>query len=163
MARISLRSVKHQVEAKPTTQGDEVEVDKVAYLEAALNQLFERIAEDRYLLAIELVGSLSTETIWHRETLGLWIIEADGVGRRLQANFRNMAAPLNELRGFMPPQCQQLDSRRLLCFGYHCNNSARKRKENSRHLICHIPRWPVPDLGLRHTSKWSAYAMSLMR
>ena len=32
------------------------------------------------------VGSLSTETIWQRESLGLWIIEADGVTRRLQSD-----------------------------------------------------------------------------
>jgi hypothetical protein len=56
---------------------------KVARFEAALNQLVERIAEDRYVLAIVLVGSLSTETIWRRESLALWIIEADGVTRRL--------------------------------------------------------------------------------
>src|SRR6516225_123148 len=62
------------------------DVEKVARFEAALNQLIERIAEDRYVLAIVLVGSLSPETIWHRETLGLWIIEADGVSRRLPSD-----------------------------------------------------------------------------
>jgi hypothetical protein len=56
---------------------------KVAQFEAALAQFIERIAEDRYVLAAVLVGSLSTETIWRREGLGLWIIEADGVSRRL--------------------------------------------------------------------------------
>ena len=66
------------------TQDDDVE--KVARFEAALNQFIERIAEDRYVLAIVLVGSLSTETIWHRESLGLWIIEADGVSRRLPSD-----------------------------------------------------------------------------
>jgi uncharacterized protein len=59
---------------------------KVARFDAALNQFIERIAEDRYVLAIVLVGSLSTETIWHRESLGLWIIEADGVSRRLPSD-----------------------------------------------------------------------------
>jgi uncharacterized protein len=58
----------------------------VARFETALNQFVERIAEDRYVLAIVLVGSLSTETIWHRESLGLWIIEADGVSRRLPSD-----------------------------------------------------------------------------
>lgn len=61
-------------------------VENVARFEAALNELIERIAEDRYVLAIVLVGSLSTETIWHRESLGLWIIEADGVSRRLPSD-----------------------------------------------------------------------------
>jgi hypothetical protein len=60
--------------------------EKVARFEAALQQLIERIAEDRYVLAVVLVGSLSTETIWHRESLGLWIIEADGVTRRLPSD-----------------------------------------------------------------------------
>src|SRR3984957_9847174 len=63
------------------TQEDDAE--KVARFKAALDQFIERITEDRYVLAIVLVGSLSTETIWHRESLGLWIIEADGVSRRL--------------------------------------------------------------------------------
>jgi hypothetical protein len=62
------------------------DVEKVARFEAALNQLTERIAADRYVLAIVLVGSLSPETIWHRETVGLWIIEADGVSRRLPSD-----------------------------------------------------------------------------
>src|SRR5215468_5357683 len=66
------------------TKNDDVE--KVARFQAALNQLIERIAEDRYVLAIVLVGSLSPETIWRRETLGLWIIEADGVSRRLPSD-----------------------------------------------------------------------------
>jgi hypothetical protein len=59
---------------------------KVAEFEAALKQFVERIAEDRYVLAVVLVGSLSTETIWRREALGLWIIEADGVSRWLPSD-----------------------------------------------------------------------------
>src|SRR5438128_8489134 len=64
----------------------EKEVEKVARFQGALTQLTERIAADRYVLAIVLVGSLSPDTIWHRETLGLWIIEADGVSRRLPSD-----------------------------------------------------------------------------
>src|SRR6266487_2075922 len=64
----------------------EEDTEKVVRFEAALNQLIERIAEDRYVLAIVLVGSLSTETVWRRESLGLWIIEADGVSRRLPSD-----------------------------------------------------------------------------
>jgi hypothetical protein len=64
----------------------ENDAEKVARFEAALNQLIERIGEDRYVLAIVLVGSLSIETIWRRESLGLWIIEADGVSRRLPSD-----------------------------------------------------------------------------
>jgi hypothetical protein len=33
-----------------------------------------------------LVGSLSTQTIWRRESISLWIIEADGVSRRLRSD-----------------------------------------------------------------------------
>jgi hypothetical protein len=62
------------------------DVEKVARFQAALTQLTERIAEDRYVLAVVLVGSLAPETIWHREALGLWIIEADGVSRRLPSD-----------------------------------------------------------------------------
>src|SRR5215475_206965 len=60
--------------------------EKVARFQAALDQFIERIADDRYVLAVVLVGSLSRETIWHRESLGLWIIEADGVSRRLPSD-----------------------------------------------------------------------------
>src|SRR6266487_688926 len=64
----------------------EEDTEKVVRFQAALTQLTGRIAEDRYVLAVVLVGSLSPETIWHRETLGLWIIEADGVSRRLPSD-----------------------------------------------------------------------------
>jgi hypothetical protein len=74
----------YQTEANPMNKNDDAA--KVARFQAALNQLTERIAADRYVLAIILVGSLSEQTIWHRETLGLWIIEADGVSRRLPSD-----------------------------------------------------------------------------
>ena len=64
----------------------ETDVEKVARFEAALTQLIDRIAEDRYVLAVVLVGSLLKETIWDRESLGLWIIESDGVSRRLRSD-----------------------------------------------------------------------------
>jgi hypothetical protein len=56
---------------------------KLARFQTALDQFVHRIAEDRYVLAVVLVGSLSLETIWQRESLSLWIIEADGVSRRI--------------------------------------------------------------------------------
>ncbi len=64
----------------------DADLEKIARFETALNQLIERIAEDRYVLAVVLVGSLSAETIWRRESLSLWIIEADGVSRRLPSD-----------------------------------------------------------------------------
>lgn len=60
--------------------------ENIARFETALNQLVERVAEDCYVLAVVLVGSLSAETIWRRESLSLWIIEADGVSRRLPSD-----------------------------------------------------------------------------
>lgn len=64
----------------------ENDAEKLARFDAALKQFVERIAEDRYVLAVVLVGSLSAETIWRRESLAVWIIEADGVSRRLPSD-----------------------------------------------------------------------------
>ncbi len=64
----------------------ETDSDKLARFQNALDQLIERVDEDRYVLAIVLVGSLSISTIWRRESIGLWIIEADGVTRRLRSD-----------------------------------------------------------------------------
>jgi hypothetical protein len=63
--------------------------DEVARFQAALSQFIERVTEDRYVLAVVLVRSLAPETIWARESLGLWIIEADGVSRRLPSDGEN--------------------------------------------------------------------------
>jgi hypothetical protein len=60
--------------------------EKLARFETALRQFVERVAEDRYVLAVVLVGSLRPETIWQRESLALWIVEADGVSRRLPSD-----------------------------------------------------------------------------
>jgi len=62
---------------------DETNSEKLTRFQTALDQFIHRIAEDRYVLAVVLVGSLSPETIWARESLGVWIIEADGVSRRI--------------------------------------------------------------------------------
>ena len=64
----------------------ETDSEKSARFGAALQRLIARVAEDRYVLAIVQVGSLSEATIWARESLWLWIIEADGVTRRLQSD-----------------------------------------------------------------------------
>ena len=58
----------------------ETDAKKLERYEAALDQFIERIAEDRYVLAVVLVGSLSPETIWHREIAG----PVDHRGRRRQ-------------------------------------------------------------------------------
>src|SRR5262249_33566984 len=72
--------------AKETRMTQKEVAAKVARFQAALSQFIQRVAEDRYVLAVVLVRSLSTETVWARETLGLWIIEADGVSRRLPSD-----------------------------------------------------------------------------
>ncbi|MEQ1824361.1 MAG: hypothetical protein ABL921_00360 [Pirellula sp.] len=64
----------------------ESETDKLQRFKTALEHLIARVAEDRYILAVVLVGSLSEDTIWHRESIGLWIIESDGVTRRLRSD-----------------------------------------------------------------------------
>lgn len=59
---------------------------KQARLQAGLDAFIERVAEDKQILAIVQVGSLSPETVWRRESLRLWLIEADGVTRRLKSD-----------------------------------------------------------------------------
>ncbi len=60
--------------------------DKRARFEGALQQFLSRVSEDRYVLAVVLVGSLTAETIWRTETIQVWVIEADGVTRRLRSD-----------------------------------------------------------------------------
>jgi hypothetical protein len=59
---------------------------KVGRFKAALAQFVERVMEDRYVLAVVQVGSLLPETIWARHCLFVWIIEADGVTRRIASD-----------------------------------------------------------------------------
>ncbi len=60
--------------------------DRVAQFKAALSLFIERVSSDRYVLAVVQVGSLIEETIWRRESLAVWVIEADGVTRRLRSD-----------------------------------------------------------------------------
>jgi uncharacterized protein len=62
------------------------DAEKLARYETALRQFVGRVAADRYVLAVVLVGSLRPDTIWRRESLALWVIEADGVSRRLPSD-----------------------------------------------------------------------------
>lgn len=52
----------------------------------ALDSFVERLVEDRQILAAVLVGSLEEELMWRKQSIGLWIIEADGVTRRLASD-----------------------------------------------------------------------------
>jgi hypothetical protein len=62
----------------------ETDSEKVARFETALNQLIGRISEDRYVLAVVLVRHRRRHLA--SKSLGLWIIEADGVTRRLRSD-----------------------------------------------------------------------------
>jgi len=65
---------------------NEPDDEKLARFRSALNHFVDRVRDDRYVLAVILVGSLSDLTIWRRESIGLWVIEADGVTRRLRSD-----------------------------------------------------------------------------
>ncbi|MEL7499492.1 MAG: hypothetical protein AAFN77_17950 [Planctomycetota bacterium] len=52
----------------------------------ALQMFVERLTEDRYILAAVLVGSLEEALVWRKDAFSLWIIEADGVTRRLESD-----------------------------------------------------------------------------
>jgi hypothetical protein len=64
----------------------ETDSKKLERYETALAQFVERVMADRYVLAVVEEGSLLEETIWARHALSLWIIEADGVTRRIASD-----------------------------------------------------------------------------
>lgn len=57
--------------------------EKLQRFQQALALFISRIREDRNIIAAVLEGSLSEETIWRKESIHLWIIEVDGVTKRL--------------------------------------------------------------------------------
>ena len=62
---------------------------KLEQYQLALDGFVERLKEDRNILAAVLVGSICEETIWRKESLHLWVIEVDGVTKRLKADGQN--------------------------------------------------------------------------
>lgn len=60
--------------------------EKLQQYQLALDGFVARLREDRYVLAAVLVGSICEETIWRKESLHVWVIEADGVTKRLKAD-----------------------------------------------------------------------------
>ena len=58
--------------------------EKLKRFRDALDQFLDRLREDRYVLAAVLIGSLNEDTIWHKDGIGLWVIETDGVTKRLR-------------------------------------------------------------------------------
>src|SRR6476646_6403430 len=59
---------------------------KLARFERALQLFLARVSADSNLLAAVLVGSLTEETVWRRDAISLWLIEKDGVTKRLRAD-----------------------------------------------------------------------------
>src|SRR5262249_16594165 len=60
--------------------------EKVVLFEKALELFLDRVRADSNLLAAVLVGSLTEETVWRRDSISLWLIEKDGVTKRLRAD-----------------------------------------------------------------------------
>src|SRR6267142_613435 len=56
---------------------------------AALDAFLVRIRADRNIVAAVLVGSISEQTIWRKESIHVWLIEVDGVTKRLKADGNN--------------------------------------------------------------------------
>lgn len=52
----------------------------------ALAAFLQRIQEDKNILAVVLVGSIDEDVIWRKDGFGLWIIEGDGVTKRLKSD-----------------------------------------------------------------------------
>ena len=60
--------------------------EKLTRYQTALDLFVERLEQDNTILAAVLVGSLSPETIWRKEKIHLWLIEVDGVTKRLKSD-----------------------------------------------------------------------------
>lgn len=63
--------------------------EKLQQYQTALDGFVERLREDRYVLAVVLSGSICEETVWRKESIHVWVIEADGVTKRLKADGNN--------------------------------------------------------------------------
>lgn len=50
--------------------------------QVALDLFVDRLQEERNILAAVLVGSLDAEHIWRKDSMWLWLVEADGVQKR---------------------------------------------------------------------------------
>lgn len=61
-------------------------IEKLEQYEKALSLFLDRVRKDPNLLAAVLVGSLTEEAIWRKDAIGLWLLEKDGVTRRLRAD-----------------------------------------------------------------------------
>ncbi|MEZ4703436.1 MAG: hypothetical protein R2834_24110 [Rhodothermales bacterium] len=59
---------------------------KLRQYQEALAAFIERLKEDRWILAVVQVGSLNADTVWRKDGIGLWIVEADGVTYRRRSD-----------------------------------------------------------------------------
>jgi len=59
---------------------------KLTRFRKALQLFLDRVRADPNLLAAVQVGSLTQETVWRRDAISLWVIEKDGVTKRLRAD-----------------------------------------------------------------------------
>lgn len=55
-------------------------------LSAALDGFLARLQKDKTILAAVQVGSFADEVLWRKETIHLWVIEEDGVSKRLKSD-----------------------------------------------------------------------------
>ena len=60
--------------------------EKPAQYQTAIDDFVARIADDRYVLAAVQVGTIDETTIWRKHGMHIWLIEADGVTRRIKSD-----------------------------------------------------------------------------
>ena len=60
--------------------------EKLKRFQTSLDLFLERVQKDHNLLAAVLVGSLTEKTIWRKDAICLWLIEKDGVTKRLRTD-----------------------------------------------------------------------------
>lgn len=68
---------------------DRNQAQKLELYEDALRGFLERVREDRTIVAVVRLGSLDEAQIWHMDEISLWVIEVDGVSRRLRSDGNN--------------------------------------------------------------------------
>ena len=60
--------------------------EATAHFREAVDHFVERISKDKNILAAVLVGSINAELIWRKDGIGVWLIETDGVTKRLKSD-----------------------------------------------------------------------------